>query len=117
MAREEQGAGPSKQEEALKRYMEDSLRRFEEREQAIQRETQDARRESQDAHTTTEMAICGAPFWDSVAHPPNCWMRHRILATKIYSVAHPGRAPQKNQLSVAHPHLMRHRKDFVAHPT
>ena len=30
-------------------------------------------------------------------------MRHRILATKIISVAHLGRAPQKVQLSVVHP--------------
>ena len=35
MDRGEQGAGPSKQEEALNRYMEDSLHRFEERQQTI----------------------------------------------------------------------------------
>ena len=53
--------------------------------------------------TTTERAICGAPNLNSVAHPQVCLVRHRILATKIISVAHLGRAPQKVQLSVAHP--------------
>ena len=49
------------------------------------------------------MAICGAPNLNSVAHPQVFLVRHRILATKIISMAHRGRAPQKVQLSVAHP--------------
>ena len=68
-------------------------------------------------HTTTERAICGAPNLNSVAHPQVCLVRHRILATKIISVAHAGGAPQKCQDSVAHPTTVRHRNILVAHPS
>ena len=56
-----------------------------------------------DYYTNTERPFCGARFLLSVAHLEDFWVRHRILATKIISVAHQGRAPQKVQLSVAHP--------------
>jgi len=48
------------------------------------------------------MPFCDAPFWDSVAHPPNCWVRHRILATKIISVAHPARCA--TEIARQHPY-------------
>ena len=55
MVREEQGADYSKQEEALKRYIDDNLRRYEERHHAAQRENterfahiQEAQRENND---------------------------------------------------------------------
>ena len=61
MAREEQGAGPSKQEEALKRYMDDSLRRCEERQHANTRpKTPDVRAKTPDVRPKTIPCVQGA---------------------------------------------------------
>ena len=49
MARKEQDAGMSKQEEALKRYNNDNLRRYEERHHAAQRETNERFAQLQDS--------------------------------------------------------------------
>ena len=52
--------------------------------------------------TTTEQAISGAWFYNSVAHLWVCLVCHRILAANFFSMAHRGHAPQKCHLSVAH---------------
>ena len=54
------------------------------------------------ANTTTETTIYGAPNWYSVAHPQVCLVRHRILATKIFSVAHLSWCATEFSHSVAH---------------